>query len=136
MEDKFMREALEEAKKAFDKGDVPVGAVIVRGNEIIARAYNRREETKDVTDHAEIIAIRAACKHLNDWRLNGCIMYVTLEPCSMCLGAIKQSRIDKVIYGTSNANEINGKPAEMCGGILEQECSDILKTFFQIRRNE
>ena len=135
MEDNFMREALQEAQKAFDNKDVPVGAVIVKDNEIIARAYNRREETKDVTDHAEIIAIRAACKYLNDWRLNGCIMYVTLEPCSMCLGAIKQSRIDKVIYGTNNVNETNSKSVETCGGVLEQECSDILKTFFQNRRN-
>lgn len=135
MDEIFMKEALIEAQKAFDKEDVPVGAIIVKDNQIIARAYNKREEAKDVTAHAEIIAIRQACKHISDWRLNGCTIYVTLEPCSMCLGAIQQSRIDKVIYGTKNVKEINYKSIEIVGGILEQECSDILKTFFQNRRN-
>lgn len=135
MDEKFMQEALKQARIASLNGDVPVGAVIVKNNEIIACAYNMREKTKDVTDHAEIIAIKNACKHLNDWRLNGCVMYVTLEPCTMCMGAIQQSRIDRVVYGTKNVNEIGSKMPEITSNILENDCASILKIFFQNRRN-
>ena len=93
---KFMKEALREAQKAYDKKEIPVGAVIVKDNKIIARAHNVKEEKNDTTKHAEIIAIQKASKKLNAWRLTGCEMYVTLEPCSMCAGALIQSRISKV----------------------------------------
>ena len=92
--------ALEEAEKAREKGEVPVGAVIVKDGEIIARAHNLKETLKDPTAHAEILAIREACNKLNNWRLNGCEMYVTLEPCPMCAGAILQSRLSKIYIGT------------------------------------
>jgi len=134
MEEKFMRAALKQAQIAFNKGDVPVGAVIVKDSKIIAKAYNRREQTNDSTDHAEIIAIKKACKHLKDWRLNGCVMYVTLEPCSMCMGAIQQSRITKVVYGTENTNDSENQMPFISGPILENDCAQLLKTFFQNRR--
>jgi tRNA(adenine34) deaminase len=134
MDEEFMQAALKQAKIAFSKGDVPVGAVIVKNSKIIARAYNKRESKKDATLHAEILAIRKACKHLKDWRLNGCTMYVTLEPCQMCMGAIKQSRLDKVIYGTKNTKEIENQTLITHDKLGEEECSRILKTFFQNRR--
>lgn len=135
MDELYMKEALKEANKAFEKGDVPVGAVIVKDGKVLSRAYNKKEETKDVTDHAEIIAIRKACKAIDDWRLNGCTIYVTLEPCSMCMGAIQQARIEKVVYGTKNIKDNTTKKIDLTSGTLENECSDILKTFFQNRRN-
>ena len=94
----FMAEAIKEAKKASSKGNIPVGAVIVKDNQIIARAYNTKNTTNVATHHAEIIAIDKACKKLKTWRLNECIIYVTLEPCDMCYGAIKEARIKKVVY--------------------------------------
>ena len=96
----FMRKALEQAGKAYKINEVPVGAVIVKDGKIIARGYNKKETRKDSTEHAEINAIKKACKKLNTWRLIGCTMYVTLEPCSMCAGAIIQSRIDRLCIGT------------------------------------
>ena len=96
--EKFMREALKQAKRAYEKGEIPVGAVIVKDNKIIARAYNEKGKKKDTTRHAEIIAIQKASKKLNAWRLSGCEMYVTLEPCSMCAGALIQARIKETIY--------------------------------------
>jgi tRNA(adenine34) deaminase len=135
MNDKFMKAALKQAMKAYDKGDVPVGAVIVKKSKIIARAYNKREEKKDVTYHAEILAIRKACKYLNDWRLNDCIMYVTLEPCSMCMGAIKQARISKVIYGAKNTTEVENNTLIDQSDTMRDDCSAIIKTFFQNVRN-
>lgn len=134
MEEEYMKIALEQAEIAYKNNDVPVGAIIVKNNQIIAKAYNKKEETKDVTDHAEIIAIKKACKQLNDWRLNGCTMYVTLEPCQMCMGAIRQARIDKVVYGAPALNEEVSIPNKQ-GFVLEVECADILKDFFQDRRN-
>ncbi len=95
----FMKEALKEAEKAYKKLEVPVGAVIVKDGKIIAKAYNQKEEKKSPTKHAEIIAIEKACKKLDNWRLNGCEMFVTLEPCPMCAGAIINSRIDKLYIG-------------------------------------
>ncbi|MFA5407545.1 MAG: nucleoside deaminase [Bacilli bacterium] len=136
MNEKYMKLALEQAEIALLNGDVPVGAIIVKGNEIIARAYNKKEKNRDATDHAEIIAIREACRYLKDWRLNGCIMYVTLEPCPMCLGAIQQSRIEKIVFGTKNTKDIDNQFVDAEGSILDIECSKLLKSFFQNRRNE
>jgi tRNA(adenine34) deaminase len=136
MNDKFMKAAINEAKKAYKKGDVPVGAIIVKESRIIARAYNKREEKKDVTYHAEILAIRKACKRLNDWRLTDCTMYVTLEPCLMCKGAIEQARITKVIYGAKNTNENELHTSYSQEGKMCEECTRLLKTFFQNVRNE
>ncbi|MDD2202787.1 MAG: nucleoside deaminase [Bacilli bacterium] len=134
MEERFMKVALKQAEIAFSKGDVPVGAIIVKDNKIIAKAYNKKENTNNVTDHAEIIAIKKACKRLNDWRLNECVMYVTLEPCSMCMGAIQQSRIVKVIYGAKNTNEIDCQKPTIYGEVLENECAEMLRDFFQSKR--
>lgn len=143
----FMKEALEEAHKAYLKGEVPVGAVIVKDGIIISRAHNRREELKSPLAHAEIIAINSASKVLDNWRLNGCEMYVTLEPCPMCAGAILQSRLSKVHIGTfdptlgacgSVVNLLNNENANRIVNIqweYNDECSEVLKDFFKIRRN-
>ena len=101
-QEKFMKEALKEALKAYKKEEIPVGAVIIKDNKIIARAYNKKEEKLDTTKHAEILAIQKASKKLNSWRLTDCDMYVTLEPCSMCAGALIQARIRKVYVGTED----------------------------------
>ena len=141
---KFMKEALKEAQKAYDKKEIPVGAVIVKDNKIIARAHNVKEEKNDTTKHAEIIAIQKASKKLNAWRLTGCEMYVTLEPCSMCAGVLIQSRISKVYIGTMDYKtgacgsvlnllkdyEFNHK-VEMEKDILQEDCEKILKDFFK-----
>ena len=141
---KFLKEALKEAQKAYDKKEIPVGAVIVKDNKIIARAHNVKEEKNDTTKHAEIIAIQKASKKLNAWRLTGCEMYVTLEPCSMCAGALIQSRISKVYIGTMDYKtgacgsvlnllkdyEFNHK-VEMEKDILQEDCEKILKDFFK-----
>ena len=112
MEEKFMREALKEAEKALKKEEVPVGAVIVKDGKIIARAHNQKEQKKDTICHAEILAIKKASMKINAWRLSGCTMYVTLEPCPMCAGALINSRIDKVVFAT--ADERTGA----CGTVL------------------
>lgn len=146
MEEKeiYMKEALKEAKKAYKKLEVPVGAVIVKNGKIIARAHNLKETKKDTTKHAEIIAIQKASKKIESWRLIDCDMYITLEPCSMCMGAIINSRIRKVFIGTMdektgacgsvlNLNEdytFNHK-VEIELGIMKNECEDILKRFFR-----
>ena len=144
MQEKYMKLALKEAKKAYDKKEIPVGAVIVKDNKIIARAHNVKEEKNDTTKHAEIIAIQKASKKLNAWRLTGCEMYVTLEPCSMCAGALIQSRISKVYIGTMDYKtgacgsvlnllkdyEFNHK-VEMEKDILQEDCEKILKDFFK-----
>ncbi len=144
MEEKYMKEALKEAKKAYEKLEVPVGAVIVKDNKIIARAHNLKETKKDTTNHAEILAIQKASKKLGAWRLNDCEMYVTLEPCSMCAGAIINSRIKKIYIGaldekTGAAGSVlnlfedykfNHK-VEVEKGILKEECENILKSFFK-----
>lgn len=142
----FMKEALKEGKKAFDIGEIPIGAIIVKDNKIIGRGHNIKENSKDPTMHAEIIAIKEACKNIGDWRLNGCCMYVTLEPCPMCTGAILQSRISKLYIGTFN------KDMGACGSVVnlvdnrslnsfvetnwlyDEECSELLQEFFKIRR--
>ena len=143
MEEKFMKEALKEAKKAYDNGEIPIGAIIVKDGKIIARAHNQKEEKNDATKHAEIIAIQKASKKVQGWRLENCEMYVTLEPCMMCTGAIIQSRIKKVYIGAMNEklgycgsvlnlleyNKYDYK-VESETGILQKECSKIIRNFF------
>lgn len=146
----YMKKAVEQAKKAQKTGEVPVGCVIVKDNKIISCGYNKRETKKDATAHAEIFAIQKACKKLDSWRLNGCDLYVTLEPCPMCSGAIINSRIENVYFGSydyksgslysvtnlSKIPEYNHHP-NVFGGILEEECSSILSDFFkELRRKK
>ena len=148
MQDEFyMNIALEQAKIAFKKGDVPVGAIIVKENKIISKGYNKKNNKKSATKHAEIIAIDRACKKMKSWHLDDCILYVTMEPCLMCCGAILQSRIKKVIFGTKcdkfgfagsidNVlnNEKNNHFVELNTGVCGDECSLILKRFFSDKR--
>ena len=142
----YMNIALEEAKNAYLAGEVPVGAIIVKNGEIISRGHNNREETGDATGHAETIAIREACNKLGTWRLEDCELYVTLEPCPMCMGAIINSRIKKVVYGAKDARAgacgslvdltsypFNHKPIVECG-VMNDECSSILTDFFFKKR--
>ena len=144
MEKKFMKEALKEAQKAYDKDEVPVGAVIVKDGKVIARAHNLKESKLDTTYHAEIHAIQKASKKLGSWRLEGCTMYVTLEPCPMCAGALIQARLDEVVIGTmdyktgacgSILNLLNdytfNHKVEVKTGILKEECEEILQNFFK-----
>ncbi len=138
--------ALEEAEKAREKGEVPVGAVIVKNGEIIAKAHNLKESLNDPTAHAEILAIREACNKLNNWRLHGCEMYVTLEPCPMCAGAILQSRLSKIYIGTFDdttgaaGSVVNILQNHNLNHFLEvvwendEKCSEILTEFFKDRR--
>ena len=140
----FMKEAIKEAKKAYQKNEVPVGAVVVKNNEIVARGHNIKETKKDTTKHAEIIAIQKASKKMNAWRLEDCTMYVTLEPCTMCAGAIIQARLKRLIIGTMDKKtgacgsvlnliddyEFNHK-VELKTGIMETECRQIMKDFFK-----
>ena len=148
-EEKYMRAALREAKKAYALGEVPIGCVLVADNKIIARGYNRRKTDKNTLSHAETNAIRKASKKTGDWRLEQCTMYVTLEPCQMCAGAIVQSRMKKVVIGAMNpkagcaGSVINilqmkqfNHQAEMENGILEKECADMLSTFFKELREK
>lgn len=143
MDKKFMYEALLEAKKAAEENEVPVGAVIVKNGEIIARGRNMREKKQNSLSHAEIEAINNACKKLNNWHLDDCEIYVTLEPCPMCTGAIINSRIKTVIFGAYDFKAgcmdsvinlcnypFNHKP-EIYGGICEEECTGILQKFFE-----
>ena len=147
MKEKFMKEALKEAQKAFDIEEVPVGAIIVKDGKIIARAHNIKETKKDATCHAEILAIQKACKKIGAWRLTDCEMYVTLEPCSMCAGALINSRIKKIYIGTDDNKtgacgsvlnlledyKFNHK-IEIEKYILKEECEKILKKFFKFLR--
>lgn len=149
MEEKFMKEAIKEALKAYEKKEVPVGAVIVKDGKIIARAHNIKEEKNDTTKHAEILAISKASKKLQSWRLTDCEMYVTLEPCSMCAGACIQARIKKIYVGTMDLKTgacgsvlnlfedytFNHK-VELKTGILQKECETLLKKFFKELRQE
>lgn len=148
--EKFMKEALKEAKKAYNKLEVPVGAVIVKDGKIIARAHNLKETKFDTTKHAEILAIQKASKKLNSWRLLDCEMYVTLEPCSMCAGALINSRVKKVFIGASDkktgavGSVFNlledytfNHVVEYEKGILADECEEILSNFFRdLRKNK
>lgn len=144
----FLEVAKEEALLAMEKGEIPVGAVIVKDGVIIGKAHNLKETLKDGTAHAEILAIKEAAKYVDDWRLNGCEMYVTLEPCPMCASAIVQSRISKIYIGTFN------KDMGACGSVIDlldnrrlksfvdvkwlydQECADLLINFFNSRRKK
>lgn len=139
----FMKEALKQAKKALNIEEVPIGCVIVKDGKIISRAYNKREQNQSSTAHAEILAIQKANKKLNSWRLDECDIYVTLEPCLMCTGAISLSRFRNVIYGAKQykvqdyfLNEGLNHYPNIIGGILEEECSKIIKDFFSERREE
>ncbi|NWF53111.1 MAG: tRNA adenosine(34) deaminase TadA [Nitrospirae bacterium] len=143
----FMRIALEEAMIAFNKGEVPVGAVLVRDGKIIAKAHNQRETSKDPTDHAEIIVLRKSSIENNSWRLIDATLYVTKEPCIMCAGAIVNARLRKLVYGCRDEKgggveslyqilsdkRLNHK-VEVVSGVLEEECAEILKRFFEERR--
>ncbi len=144
---KFMRLALNEAKKANLLDEVPIGAIIVKDGVVLARAYNKRNTKKLATAHAEILAIEKACKKVGDWRLDGAEMYVTLEPCPMCAGAIANARIAKVVFGAyekkSGAVLSNyqilfssglNHTVEVEGGILNEECSSLIKNFFKSKR--
>jgi tRNA(adenine34) deaminase len=143
-DEKYMRAAIKQAQKAGVLGEVPIGCVIVYEDKIIARGYNRRTIDKNVLSHAEINAIRKACKKIGDWRLEGCTMYVTLEPCPMCAGAIVQARIPKVVVGCMNAKagcagsvldmlHVEGfnHQVETQTGVLGEECSQMMKNFFK-----
>lgn len=150
MDEYFMKEALKEAYKAYKLNEVPIGAIIVRNNQIVGRGYNQKETLKDATLHAEISAIKDACKNLGGWRLPGCTMYVTLEPCSMCAGALVNARVENLIIGTRDyktgacgsvinivqTEEFNHK-IHIAFGVLEEECSNLLKKFFiELRNNK
>ena len=147
--EKYMKAAIREAKKAYKLGEVPVGSVIIQNDKIIARGYNRRNTDKNTLAHAEMSAIKKASKKTGDWRLEDCTMYVTLEPCQMCAGAIVQSRLGKVVIGSMNpkagcaGSVINllqmkqfNHQVEMETGVLEEECSTMLSGFFQELREK
>lgn len=149
LDEKYMREAVKQAKKAYAIGEVPIGCVIVYDGKIIGRGYNRRTIDKNTLAHAELQAIRKASKKMDDWRLDDCTMYVTLEPCQMCSGAIIQARIKRVVVGCMNPKagcagsilnlldvpEFNHQ-AELTTGVLEEECSEMMKQFFRELREK
>lgn len=148
-DEKFMKEAIRQAKKAGEIGDVPIGCVIVFQNKIIARGYNKRNKNKTVLAHAELLAMSKACKKIGDWRLEDCTMYITLEPCQMCAGAIVQARIPRVVIGSMNPKagcggsilnllemeEFNHQ-VEVTRGVMEEECSQMLSAFFRELRKK
>ena len=147
IDEKFMAEALKEAEKSANFDEVPVGAVIVKDGKIIARGHNLRERSNDPTAHAEIMAIRKACKKLKSWRLEGCTIYVTIEPCSMCAGTILWARMKRVVYGATDPKggslggsfnlyempNLNHHP-EITGGVLKEECGELMSQFFKGKR--
>ena len=137
MNEYYMKLAIKQAKKALKKEEVPVGAVIIKNNKIISKAFNKKEIKNDVTNHAEMIAISKACKKIKNWRLDNCEIYVTMEPCMMCSGAIEQSRIKKIVYGVKNENygyTCKLKNIEIISQICEKECKELIQTFFKKRR--
>ncbi len=148
-DERFMEVAIEQAQIAEENGDVPIGAVIVYKNQIIGKAYNQREQLKDPTAHAEIIALTQAAAFLESWRLNGCTIYVTLEPCPMCAGALVLGRLDRLVYGCDDPKtgackslynivqdeRLNHK-LEVTSGVLEEQCREQLQEFFSRRRQE
>lgn len=148
-QEKFMREAIRQAKKAWALEEVPIGCVIVYEGKIIARGYNRRNTDKNTLSHAELNAIKKASKKLGDWRLEGCTMYITLEPCQMCAGAIVQARVDEVVIGSMNPKagcagsilnllevpQFNHQ-VKITRGVLEEECSALLTDFFRELRKK
>jgi tRNA(adenine34) deaminase len=147
--ERYMKEALKQADKAYHKGEVPIGCVIVYQDKIIGRGYNKRNTKKTTLAHAELIAIDKASKAMGDWRLEDCVLYVTLEPCQMCAGAIVQARIKQVVVGTMNSKagcagsvlnllqmkEFNHQ-AELVVGVMEKECTDLLQQFFRELREK
>jgi tRNA(adenine34) deaminase len=147
MDERFMRLAIREAERALAHGDVPVGAVVVRDGELIGAGHNERERRQDPTAHAEVLALRAAAARLGTWRILGCTLYVTLEPCAMCAGAIVLSRVPRVVFGTDDPKagaagsvldvlaepRFNHRP-EVAGGVLREECAALLLDFFAARR--
>lgn len=148
-DEKYMKEAIRQAKKAYAIGEVPIGCVIVYEGKIIGRGYNRRTIDKNTLAHAELMAIRKASKKMDDWRLEDCTMYVTLEPCQMCSGAIVQSRMKKVVIGCMNPKagcagsilnllqvEAFNHQVEIEIGVLGEECSNLMKTFFKELREK
>ena len=148
-DEKYMKEAIRQAKKAYCLDEVPIGCVIVYEGKIIARGYNRRTVDRNTLAHAELQAIRKASRKLDDWRLEGCTMYVTLEPCQMCAGAIIQARIPRVVVGCMNPKagctgsilNLLAMPrfnhqADLTTGVLEEECSQMMKTFFKELREK
>mgnify|MGYP000437247457 FL=1 len=148
-DEKYMKEALKQAKKAYALEETPIGCVIVHEGKIISRGYNRRNTDKNPLAHAEITAIRKASKKLGDWRLEGCTLYVTLEPCLMCAGAIIQSRMDRVVIGCMNpkagcaGSVLNllqvdrfNHQADVTRGVLEEKCSELMKSFFRELREK
>jgi tRNA(adenine34) deaminase len=145
---RYMREALELARRALDSEDVPVGAVVVRGRHVIGRGYNQREALQDPTAHAEMIALTAAAQEVRRWRLDGCTLYVTLEPCTMCAGALVLSRLERLVFGAYDPKagacgsifEITQDPRlnhriATTGGVLAEESAALLQTFFRSRRD-
>ncbi|MBR2533994.1 MAG: nucleoside deaminase [Erysipelotrichaceae bacterium] len=147
MEEKFMAQAYKEAQKAFEEDEVPVGCVITKDGKIIARAHNRKEKKNCALFHAEIECIQKAARKLDNWNLKGCEIYVTLEPCMMCTGALINSRIDRIVYGCEDPKGgalvsnirlqdvrlLNHYP-QIQGGVMEKECSELLKKFFKNKR--
>ena len=147
LDERLMRLALEQAEAARANGDVPVGAVVARGEEVLGSAGNARERDRDPTAHAEILALRRASAELSSWHLEGCALYVTLEPCAMCSGALVLARVDRLVFGAADPKagfvgslgdlvrdpRLNHR-VEVTGGVLEAECGDLLRTFFAERR--
>ena len=144
----YMQAAIDMAGKAFNKDEVPVGAVIVKNGRIIAKAYNKRETNRDPLAHAEILAIKKAAKKVGGWRLSGCTLYVTLEPCPMCAGAIINARIDAVVFGAYDPKagafgslyhlgegRLNHTP-QITGGVMKDKCAQLLKSYFQQKRKK
>jgi tRNA(adenine34) deaminase len=147
-DEEFMAQAVAEARRAAQAGEVPVGAVVVKDGAIIARGRNRREELADPTAHAEVLAIREAGAKSGGWRLSGCVMYVTVEPCPMCAGALVQARVDRLVFGTrdpkagacGSTTDIVRDPRynhrlHVTEGVLEEECRQVIQEFFRIRRD-
>ena len=145
--DYWMKQALIQADKAFKSEEIPIGAVVIKEDKVIGRAYNQREQLNDPTAHAEIIAITAAANTLGDWRLNGCTLYVTKEPCSMCAGAIINARLDMIVFGCyDEAEGCCGALYQLCGdprfktkiavkgGVLENDSLSLIQNFFKVRR--
>ena len=148
-DERYMRMAISAAQIAEENGDVPIGAVIVYKNQIIGKAYNQREQLKDPTAHAEIIALTQAASFIESWRLHDCTIYVTLEPCPMCAGALVLARMDRLVYGCDDPkagackslynivqDERLNHRLEVTGGVLAEDCSKLLQEFFQRRRSE
>jgi len=147
LDERMMRLALEEARAAGDAGDVPIGAVVARGDEVLGRAANARERHRDPTAHAEVLALRRAAAAARNWHLEGCALYVTLEPCAMCSGALVLSRVDRLVFGADDPKagfagslgDLVRDPrlnhsVEVCVGVLADECGELLRAFFAKRR--